>query len=112
MGGNDLDRSLEGHEGCYEIVRDFLVKQAEASIIHMTDEYSGAAMARRSEVEQARYQAGNRLIEAGIFNQSTTAAPNGFLSKMTENSYSRSSHSSTSVPGKGGDASFIKVRIN
>ena len=67
MGGNDLDRSLEGHEGCYELVRDFLVKQAEASIIHMTDDQGGAAMALRSEVEQARYQAGNRLIEAGIF---------------------------------------------
>ena len=64
MGGNDLDRLLEGHEDSYELVRDFLVMQAKAQIDMLTVNVHEEA---RYETEKERYQLGNKLIEAGIF---------------------------------------------
>ena len=64
MGGNDLDRSLEGHEDSYELVRDFLVMQAKTTVDMLTVNVHEEA---RYDTEKERYQLGNKLIEAGIF---------------------------------------------
>ena len=59
MGGNDLDRSLEGHEDSYELVRDFLVMQAKATVDMLTVNVHEEA---RYDTEKERYQLGNKLI--------------------------------------------------